>query len=144
MRIENNNNFETFTERFETFLNYKGLCNEILLAINNFYHFGDDKICCKNCKNVFICWRPEEKFWIRHNQSSCSHILQMYLVSIEPVSDEIFNSWSNKKSISDIKIKNNYSDEEFKAILREYLNFKGSHASYITFKEFVRFKRDFS
>jgi hypothetical protein len=54
---------ECFTSRLETFNKYTGIVDCILLARLEYYHKGDNVICCKNCKSFFITWSIETEFW---------------------------------------------------------------------------------
>lgn len=132
-----------FTTCLETFRNYTGICNSIQLALHGYHHIGNNIISCIGCKRLFITWNSDETYWQKHKLSVCSHLLDMYRASVEPVTEAMIEKWRKKNALILIKQANNFTDDLMDKLITEYLSYKGKYATLRTFNEFINFVKNF-
>lgn len=133
---------KTFTQRLETFKNYTGLCNVLQLCRLGYYHHKNNQIICQWCKNIFICWNQDEHFWIKHKENLCKYTPATHMVHNVEVKEEDIEVWLKKNYIMSL-IREQFSEQQLRSYLDEFLRIKGTDSSLRLFKEFFNYKLNF-
>jgi hypothetical protein len=131
--------YECFTTRLETFSTYKGIPDSILLSRLDFYHIGNNVICCKNCQQLFISWSNDEYFWNKHKKSSCKYTSIDYTYWGDKSHKQDINKWLDKEYIKKLIEYGRIKKEEMAIYIEDFLKLKGDHSSIRLFKDYLMF-----
>ena len=133
-----------FYERLETFNNFKGMSDPILLARLGYFHRSDDVIICKNCRNLFHSWDSNNNFWVKHKESLCQFKDKDFEYFGSNEHNQVIDQWLNKRQIKDIiQYSENLTEDKMRNILKDYLYIKGDFANINTFKDYLFFIQNF-
>ena len=134
----------SFYNRLETFNNFKGMPDPILLAKLGYFHMRDDIIICKNCRIMFHSCDTNSAFWIKHKESLCKFIDKDFEYFGSNEHNQTVEQWLKKKQIKDfIQFDDNLTEEKMKKILNNYFFIKGDSANINTFKDYLFFIQNF-
>ena len=132
-----------FTNRLETFVQYSGVVDPILLSRNGFYHVGNNIIRCNNCRTLFISWISDENFWNKHREEVCNHINKDFTYWGDKEHNQTIDGWLHKDYMKTLIKLNIISESSLRLYITEFLRQKGDDATIRLFKEYLYFMKYF-